>query len=120
MSEDIADMWRAVAIQSRTLVDANRQPYAPIEELSALYRRLDAQEKVVVDGLIAADLDSEDSGVRYDAMWLIREFAIRSAVPGLRSLSGRLVPSAEAGAPFELQKVERLIRELSGPATAER
>lgn len=112
MSEDIAKIWRDTAAEARTLVDAGRQPFAPIEQLSALYRRLDAHDQVVANGLIAADLDSEDTGVRYDAMWLIREFAIGSAAPALRTLASRLESSSEVGASFELEKVERLLREI--------
>lgn len=117
MNENIATTWRDTAAEARTLVDSGRQPYAPIEQLSALYLTLDAEDRVVADGLIAADLDSVDSGVRYDAMWLIREFAISSAVPALHKLAGRLASSSEVGAPFEVEKVERLIRGLVGPGS---
>lgn len=118
MNESIAQTWRDTAAEARRLVDAGRQPYAPIEQLSALYRQISDDERTIADGLIALDLDSEDSGVRYDAMWLIREFGIASAVPALRRLATHLASSAEVGAPFELDKVERLIREITGAEPA--
>lgn len=118
MNESIAQIWHDTAAEARKIVDAGRQPYAPIEQLSALYVQLSDDERGIVEGLIAADLDSEDSGIRYDAMWLIREFGIASARPALRKLATRLASSAEVGATFEVDKVERLIRDLSGPEPA--
>lgn len=118
MNESIVQMWRDTAAEARRLVDAGRQPYAPIEQLSVLYRQISEDDRSVADGLIASDLDSGDSGVRYDAMWLIREFRIASAVPALQRLATRLASSTEVGAPFELDKVEQLIREITGSEDA--
>jgi hypothetical protein len=64
---------------------------------SRLSRRISAEGRVVADGLTAADLHSDDSGVRYDAMWLIREFSITFAVPALRSLAKRLTGPGQVG-----------------------
>lgn len=113
MNGEVAATWQAAAAEARTLVDAGRDPYAPIAQLSALYRRLGTDDQAVVDGLITADLNSDDSGMRYDAMWLIREFKIRSAIPVLQTLATRLASSSEVGAPFEIEKIERLIGALT-------
>lgn len=118
MHESIAHTWRDTAAEARRLVDSGRQPYAPIEQLSVLYRQNGDDERRVANGLIALDLDSEDSRVRYDAKWPIREFGIASAVPALRRLATRLESSTDVGAPFEFDKVERLIREITGAGPA--
>jgi hypothetical protein len=115
MNSGFVATWLAAAEDARKLVDSGRDPYAPIERMSALYRQSGLEDRAVANGLIAADLDSEDSGIRYDAMWLIREFAITSAGPALMALAGRLATSRRVGAQFELEKVERLIHDLASP-----
>lgn len=120
MSSDIAADWLATADDARRLVEAGRDPYAPIERLSALYRQLGPEDRTVASGLIATDLESDDSGIRYDAMWLIREFNITPAASALKALAGRLATSSDERALFELGKVEHLIRDLASSDEAGR
>lgn len=51
-----------------------------------------------------------------NALVLIDDFKITEAVAALRLLAGRLAASSAPGAPFELQKVDRLASELGGQA----
>ncbi len=113
MSRDIARIWRKTAAEARALVDSGRDAMAPVALLSRLYSELTDDERHVADALLAEDLLSTDSGVRYDALWIVSDLAIESAVPALRALASRLAASTELGATFELQKVMRLLQRFT-------
>jgi hypothetical protein len=49
---------------------------------------------------------------RYDALAIINEFRVTEALPHLLDLALRLQLDDGPGAPFELAKVERIIRRL--------
>jgi hypothetical protein len=55
---------------------------------------------------------AEDETVRFDALALIDDFRIAKAMPALRALAGRLASSRLPGAPYELLKVDRILRDL--------
>jgi len=56
---------------------------------------------------------SKDEGVRFDALALIDDFKILKAIPALQKLATRLVSSSAPSAPYELQKVDRVIGDLT-------
>jgi hypothetical protein len=83
-----------------------------LERLQELYLKLDARERFMADQLLAEWSMSENEGIRFDALALIRDFRIVKALPSLQALRARLVRSAAVGAPCELKKVDRLVRLL--------
>jgi hypothetical protein len=78
-------------------------------ELYQRYAELSPSDRAEVDQLLAESLLSEDANVRFDALALIAEFHIASALPELRVLAKRLPRSKSPGAPYELAKVQRII-----------
>jgi hypothetical protein len=84
------------------------------EWLRDLYRKFDAEERKLADQVLAEWALSDDENVRYDALVLIGDFKIVSALPALRDLAARLRLSKTPGAPYELRKVDSVVRELSG------
>lgn len=76
------------------------------------YKGLGPDERKAVDELLSEQLASPDENVRFDALALVREFKIRSTEPQLRSLASRLEADMKPGAPFELAKVRRILREI--------
>jgi hypothetical protein len=56
---------------------------------------------------------STNVGKRFDALAIVDEYRVSEAVPALRELANRLEMSAEPGAPFELQKVNRIVSSLN-------
>jgi hypothetical protein len=59
---------------------------------------------------------SDDEALRYDALFVIDEHAIRELVPALRALQERLErdPLPGPGEPYEWAKVNRLLGKLVG------
>lgn len=55
---------------------------------------------------------SDEENVRFDALSLIEDFKIRSAVPALRKLADRLEHQDQPGAPYEWAKVKRILGNL--------
>jgi hypothetical protein len=73
---------------------------------------LSEQERAVIDHLLAEQLASDDGSIRFDALALIDEFRITSALPALRQLAMRLETERDWQAPFERKKVIRIIDQL--------
>jgi hypothetical protein len=93
-----------------------KDPYLALERLYGLYRKFDPQERAMADQVLAEWVLSEDGHVRFDALALVDDFKIASAMPALRALAERLASSRAPGAPYELQKVDRILRDVGGPA----
>jgi hypothetical protein len=102
-------MWRDTV---RRFTEA-RDAQGAVLELCRQYEMLSPGERAEIDGLLAESLGSSDEDVRFDALALIGEYRIASAVPQLRSLASRLLAETRPGAPFELAKVQRLLDRLS-------
>jgi hypothetical protein len=76
------------------------------------YNGLGPDERRAVDELLSEQLTSPDENVRFDALALVGEFNIRSTEPHLRSLAARLQAEMTPGAPFELAKVNRILKQI--------
>jgi len=90
-----------------------KEPYLAVDRLYALYRRFDADERILADQVLTEWVLSERPSVRFDALALIEDFRIIKAIPALETLAKRLPSSRSPGAPFELEKVNRIIAELA-------
>ena len=66
-----------------------------------------------VDELLAEWVLSDDQNLRFDAMALISDHNIRSALPSLRLLAERLEEASGPSAPYEWTKVNRLVGKLT-------
>jgi len=95
-----------------------KDSYSALDKLHSLYRNLDAREREMADQVIADWALSEDEGKRFDALALIDTFSIATAGATLQKLANRLAVSGAPSAPYELEKVVRIVsRLLGGPAT---
>jgi hypothetical protein len=80
------------------------------------YRKLDVSERSMADRVLIAWALSQDENLRFDALALIDEYKVTAAIPALWSLAERLGSSSTPGAPYELQKVNRILLGLgTGP-----
>jgi hypothetical protein len=82
--------------------------------LAERYRQLEVGDKAVVDGVVGDALLSDQEWRRYDALFLVKEFGIRSATESLKALAQRLAEDQRPGAPFEFAKVQRIVSSFSG------
>jgi len=90
-----------------------KDSYLALERLASLYERFDHSERELADRVLSEWVLSEDEAVRFDAMALIRKFGIVTSVSALRQLHARLETATGPGAPYERQKVDGLIAELT-------
>jgi hypothetical protein len=79
------------------------------KQLLQLYGRFDEHERLMAHQVFAEWALSQDEATRFDALIMIGRFKIVTALPALRQLAERLRTERSPGAPFELDKVERLI-----------
>jgi hypothetical protein len=93
--------------------DQFKYPHLALERLCALYQSFDSEERRLADQTIADWVLSDESNVRFDALALIREFHIGSAITALEKLARRLPSVRTPGAPYELEKVNSIIRMLT-------
>jgi len=84
---------------------------APIE-LSEYYLSLPLGKRQTIDAVLADWILSDNESKRFDALYLIYEHQIRSALPALEKLREKLGKSREPGARFEKAKVERIVAAL--------
>ncbi|MGH8548573.1 MAG: hypothetical protein ACRERU_08245 [Methylococcales bacterium] len=84
--------------------------YLALDRLHRLYRKFDAEERVMADQVLMEWALSEDENVRFDAL----DFKIGKAMPTLKTPARRLASSSTPGASYELQKVDRILRDLGG------
>lgn len=89
-----------------------KDPYVALDRLYSLYKKFDAEERTMANQVLAEWTLSDSEKLRFEAMALIDDFHIVSAIPTLRELATRLAATNTPGAPFELQKVERIIQDL--------
>ena len=112
MSVDVRGRWEQ--LRERLDKDAREQKMsqAAILELSHRYRLLSSDERRVVDELLAEWILADDENKRFDALALISEHRVESAMSALYRLAERLRASAAPGAPYELAKVNRIVDRL--------
>jgi hypothetical protein len=102
---------RAVDEEASLLKDS----YLTLDRMHALYRDFEPEDRAMADQVLAEWALSEDEKVRFEALALIDDFKIASALPALRELSRRLATSETPGAPYELKKIERITAGLVTP-----
>jgi hypothetical protein len=107
--------WESADREALELKDS----YLALDRLHTLYHGLDSSERELADQVVAEWLLSGEEAKRFDAVALIRDFKIASAVPALQRLADELDRSDDPGARFEREKVDGLLAELTsrGPAT---
>ena len=105
--------WHEISVRA----DEMRDSPSAIPVLFDAYRSLSTADMATADAVIASAVESRDDKERFDALALVREFKIRTAVPSLRRLSSRLEGVASPGAPFEIAKVTQILAELDQPET---
>lgn len=106
--------WLQARDEAEARAVANKQSQEVLAALFLMYRSLSADDRLEIDRLLAEQLSSQDETDRFDAIALIREFSIASALPALRRLSDWLETATWPGAPYEWAKVNRLIGTMAG------
>jgi hypothetical protein len=114
-SAEVRSAWIDYHTHASGTAEANKQSQEALLMLFARYRALSDEERAIVDVVLTDEIGSPDENVRFDALAMIREFRIVSALPALRLLADQLEGLDTPGAPFEWAKVNRLIGLLVEP-----
>ena len=108
--QQMAAYRRTVDEEAMSLKDS----YLALDRLRALYQKFDTQERAMADQVLAEWTLSDDEKVRFDALVLIDDYRIETSIPALRQLATRLESTNDPGAPYEQQKVNRIIQDIIG------
>lgn len=92
--------------------EGDKMPMGAVFELADAYKSLSADERAIADEVIAERAENGDPPTRFDALHLIREFHITSALPALRRLQARLETQTDPPVRSEWAKVNRIIGSL--------
>ena len=100
--------WADTNAAASAAEESPRATFALVAEI----RGLAPEDRVLADEVIGEWVLSTDESKRFDALAVVAEFAILSAIPRLRELEGRLANMSSPGAPFEAEKVRRILAGL--------
>jgi hypothetical protein len=103
--ESLWDRLDAEALASKQSQDATVR-------LTSFYGELDEPDRAVVDEALADWVVGGDDRRVFDALVLIRQFEIRSALPALERRAESLAGATEGPPKHEREKIERIVREL--------
>jgi len=92
--------------------NALKESYLALERLHDFYGSLNSKDRLLADQILGEWVLSDDENVRFDAMSLVDDFSIVTALPALKELVHRLSASVAPSAPYELNKVSRVIGDL--------
>lgn len=106
--QSFGDHWARLDAEAQ----ANKSSHGALLRLIEFYRELDAQDRYVVDDMLAGWALDGDARQRFDALALIDEFRIRSALPAMRSGLARLEQATGPSVPSDRAKLERILRRL--------
>src|SRR5262245_44944502 len=93
---------------------ARKDSQLVLDRLRSLYLKFDASERAMANRVLAEWTLSADEGMRFDALALIDEVKVRQAIPALNELAQRLGKSMTPSAPYELEKVKRIVADVGG------
>lgn len=101
---EITSYWHSADDFARSFKD----PSIVLSRLLALYRKFNEAEKIMADQIFCEWVLSGNERLRFDALALIDELKISSALYALDRLTERMSLSVEPGAPYELKKIIRI------------
>jgi hypothetical protein len=113
MEPTVRERWERLRDRLDAEAQASKMSQEAVLRLSYAYTLLQPDERRVVDELLSQWLYSEDETKRFDALVLIREHRIVSALRALEDLAQRLAHADEPGAPYELAKVRHIAHRLT-------
>jgi hypothetical protein len=104
--------WRRIWSEVSRRHIAAKDSQGAIRELFGLYAELDPDERKAANQDLFEAMRVGDETQRFDALAITSEFKLADAIPYLRELAVRLQLDDSPGAPFELTRVQRLIKKL--------
>jgi hypothetical protein len=105
---DLEGLWERFDAEAQ----AAKFSHEALLRLTDFYRGLDDEDRRVVDETLASWVLEGDARRRFDALALIDEFRIRSALPALEEELARLADAVGASVPTDRAKLERIIAGL--------
>lgn len=110
---DVRALLNAEWIRIDQEAEARKDSHSAVFELARLYRSLSREERFVADQVLIEWALSGDEKKQFDALAMIDEFSISSAIPALNRLAARFKQAKGPSAPYDLAKVNRILDRLA-------
>jgi hypothetical protein len=111
--DEIRDLLEATRRTAESEGRVLKEATLPLVRLRDAYSRFTSSEQALAGRVLAEWLESDDENRRFDALALIDEFRVAAAVPALGWLADRLRQSRASGAPFERERIDRILAALA-------
>jgi hypothetical protein len=100
--------WEELYQRGKELKD----PYVPLVALRSLYSKLDADQRSLANEVLGEWALSDSTARRYDALALISEFKVTTALPVVEELMRRFAKATGPSARHDLDHARRLAAKL--------
>ncbi|MGH9169524.1 MAG: hypothetical protein ACRD0Z_01395 [Acidimicrobiales bacterium] len=108
--EDVEMLWQRFDQEERDWKLANHT----LVEFEKVYQALAAEDRVVVDELLAEWMESDNSRKQFDAEGLARHFRIRSLLPAVQSQLMKISGAVDAPTVGRRKMLQELVARLDG------
>lgn len=109
--EAFGELWERLDEEAQT----NKFSQQALLRLSEVYRGLHRDDRAVADGVLTRWVLEGDPVQRFDALTLIDEYAIRGALPNVRTALERLASATGPSVPTDRAKLRRVLTRLESP-----
>lgn len=109
---DTRERWETLFERLYAEAQAAKSAHDVVLQMEDAYSVLGEDERRSVDALLSEWMLSDEERKRFIAVALTRQHRIMSVLPAAETLVRRLAGAKTPSAPFEREKVERLINEL--------
>jgi hypothetical protein len=114
--ETVGTAWRRLRDDLSERAIKSKDSMNAVFELSGAYADLRDEDRAEVNTVLGEWVLSDSEALRYDALFVVADHAIRDLVPVLRLLQQRLEDQPTGPrSPYEWAKVNRLLGELTAP-----
>jgi hypothetical protein len=99
--------------RAQAVADASKNSMMVTLEMERFYDRLEPDARPEADEVLIDWALGDDTDKRFDALAVIRRFAVVAAAPALRELARRYATASGPSAPFDREKVDRILAVLT-------
>jgi hypothetical protein len=112
---EIRARWLELREMDDQIAMGNKDPNEAIPRAIARYRLLTDRDRSVIDELLTQQIQAPEQDTRFVALTLVDACRISSATEALHRLKGWLTEQSFAGAPYEVDMVDRILGTLNEP-----
>ncbi|HEY3527642.1 MAG TPA: hypothetical protein VGK78_00710 [Nocardioides sp.] len=112
---EVRARWLELREMDDQIAKGNKDPNEAIPRAIARYRLLTDRDRPVIDEVLIRQIESPEEDTRFVALALVDTCRITSAAEALHRLKDWLKEQSFPGAPYEVARVDGILRTLNEP-----